>query len=166
MPNAIDIGDTTLLGVSGNNYPLSSGNCMSVMLEGGGRLKIVNFYAENLQELIKNRGLTWPVACEEIGPNVGVISDPRIHDTWFRVTFCETCCPRDLLPLPQRLARKRAIARGDLVEHDDGSEMWRFSDGLIGAPPPRLSGEFIYRAVQEAGATIGNMAALARVNFQ
>ncbi len=140
-------------------------NCFDVVLAGGGYLSIVNFYVEDLDALLKE-GLTWPIAVQQLdkGCDVGIVSDLRIHDTKFRKTFCESCCPDYLLPLPQRLAHKRQEARGTrsvkVCLGKDGepdmtivSDTIGYSSHLFGAPPVRqFSPLKMYKAKSSLGA--------------
>lgn len=93
-------------------------NCFGVETSDKKGYRIVNFYVEKLEELLKNKTVKWPVKIKTIGERTAVISDSRIPNDCYRTDFCETCCPRDLLPLPQQLRREREIARGDLVVGD------------------------------------------------
>lgn len=137
--NAIEITEETLVGSYGE-FPRSMGNCFSVLTEDEKWYKIVNFYVENLRELFE-LGLTWPVNIAEIGDNVAVIHDERIHRSYFRKGFCETCCPEALLPLPQRLAHMREEACGDrkIIKGKDFDIISENIPGSvkIGEPPKR-----------------------------
>ncbi len=95
--------------------PVDRGNCFSVSIENK-EVKVVNFNEENLNRLLK-LGLTWPVRCRRLG-RVAVVHDPRIGERWYDLRFCQVCCPRELLPLPQRLAIEREIAIGRRRETD------------------------------------------------
>lgn len=97
---------------------VANNNCFSVETSDKKGYRIVNFYVEKLEELLKNKTVKWPVKIKTIGEHTAVISDSRIPNDCYRTDFCETCCPRDLLPLPQQLRREREIARGDLVVGD------------------------------------------------
>ena len=109
----------TLVGVGGNSYPLQHGNCFSLATTEAKDFRIVNFVLENFEEL-RRRGLNGPVRILEIGEHTAVINDERIPDYWYNEAFCEVCCPRDLLPLPQLLQHKRDIYRGRREEFDGG----------------------------------------------
>ena len=45
-----------------------------------------------------------------------IIADGRIPDEWYSTRFCESCTPKDLLPLPQQLKQFLDIERGIRVE--------------------------------------------------
>jgi len=98
---AIGIGSQTLVG---------RGNCFSVELSDGRYVNIVNFYLEDLEEVLKT--INWPIKVSILGGKTAVINDERIADDLYRTRFCEVCCPMDLLPLPQRLRKARSIASG------------------------------------------------------
>ena len=134
---AMSITSQTLVGVNMDKYPIRHGNCFSVMTEkyyhivekysGNSRAKeyfkymhkdwrIVNFYAENLEKLIKDKIITWPVKIlvrRGRGRRIALIHDERIPDEWYADRWCEACCPEELLPLTQRLRLERMTARGD-----------------------------------------------------
>ena len=93
-------------------------NCFGVRTSDKEGYRIVNFYHETLEELLKNKTVTWPIKIKIIGGHTAVINDPRIPNDCYRTDFCETCCPFDLLPVQQQLRRERAIARGDIVVGD------------------------------------------------
>lgn len=113
---AVGVVESTCLGVSGGSFPLSHGNCFSVRCVDGSHCKIVNFVLENLEEL-ERRGVAWPVKVLPIGPRTALVHDARIPDDWYRDRWCEVCCPRDLLPLPQLHRHLRQIERGERVEN-------------------------------------------------
>lgn len=100
----------TLVGVIGRP-PFRVGNCFSVLGEDGRDYRILNFVYENLQEL-ERHGLTWPLEIRPLSKYDAVLHDPRIPDSWYPKEFCEVCCPRELLPLPQRLEQERHILQG------------------------------------------------------
>ena len=96
--------------------PHKRGNCFSVEAEGG-NYRIVNFVHENLEELIE-AGLTYPIGIRVLAGNIAVIHDKRIPSEWYRSEFCEVCCPRSLLPLPQTLRQEREVRQGVRMEGD------------------------------------------------
>ena len=170
---ATGIISTTLLGVMSREFPLSHGNCCDLETPEGG-VNIVNFVAENLQELIANRGLTWPVRVELLGPRTAVIQDPRIHDSWYARQFCTTCCPDELLPLPQQLGNARREMRGTrTVRRDADGQVTGISetlsraadDALIGAPVRTPCGP-MFISIERPGMSIGHTGALDKVDFK
>ena len=58
-------------------------------------------------------GVTWPIKVHPISEHQAVIHDERIPDNWYSNGWCEICCPRDLLPIEQKLAHSRQEARGE-----------------------------------------------------
>lgn len=170
---ATGISSTTLLGVMSLKFPLAHGNCCSVTTPEGD-VSIVNFVAENLQELRGNRGLPFPVRVEMLAPGIGVIQDPRIHDSWYAQRFCETCCPDELLPLPQQLANRRRELRGTRTAHRDADGRIRgisetlshaADDALIGAPVRTPCGP-MFISIERLGMSIGHTGALDKVDFR
>ena len=108
----------TLVGVRGTP-PLEHGNCFSVEADDGRAYRIINFVYENLEALIA-AGLTYPIDIRVLDNGVAVINDRRIPHAWYTTKFCEVCCPRRLLPMPQTLRIEREIAQGIRVEHANG----------------------------------------------
>lgn len=96
--------------------PTPRGNCFSVNFDDGSYAKIVNFGVENLRKLI-DKGLTQPVRCKKVG-DVAIIHDHRIGHRWYNDTYCELCCPKDLLPTPQVREQERDMAMGRRKETD------------------------------------------------
>lgn len=119
------LGSQTLVGVGRVERPSESGNCFGVFAQKvtrddiiGGvveEYKIVNFNAENLNALVA-LGLTWPIQCKLLAGRTAIIHDPRIGERWYSRRYCEVCCPRSLLPLPQIQIHERDIMRGVRVE--------------------------------------------------
>jgi hypothetical protein len=97
------IGGHTLLGVNTSKYPVKHGNCFDMVISRDKGVKIVNFYVENLEELIRRNEITLPVKIGMISEHCGVIMDERIPHDWYSDRFCEVCCPDRLLPITQRL---------------------------------------------------------------
>ena len=95
---------------------LGFNNCFGVAVDGK-EYSVVNFYLEALESLLAENIIEWPIEVDVLDDSrCVVVTDSRIHDMYFRTGFCETCTPERLLPLPQRLAHARAIARGDREE--------------------------------------------------
>jgi len=119
---AFSISEHTLIGVGGDDFPLSSGNCFSVEAEDRKYYRIINFVLENLEEAIK-RGIDWPIEIKILRGRIAVIHDSRIPDSWYSTRFCEVCTPKDMLPLPQLLAHERQIARGERIEREGSTSI-------------------------------------------
>jgi hypothetical protein len=107
---AISITSRTMIGTWGDP-PWTRGNCFRVMADDGNVYRIVNFIYENLHELEK-AGLNWPIGIRVLSGRVAVIHDRRIPANWYSSSFCEVCCPKDLLPLPQVLRHEREAQEG------------------------------------------------------
>jgi hypothetical protein len=108
----------TLVGYLGGEFPRSRGNCFSVECENGQIYWILNFNHENLEKLLEDKVLEWPIMIHELEPGSGVIADPRIPDEWFDTKFCNSCTPRHLLPYPQKLKIEMEILRGKRTEKE------------------------------------------------
>lgn len=117
--NAMSIGCVTLVGINYDKpFPWPSGNCFSLVTDEG-EFRIVNFHYENFKHLL-NIGLEWPVKIVKMNNRVAYIHDERISHKFYSDYFCETCCPQDLLPLPQKLSRERNILSGRLTIIETG----------------------------------------------
>jgi hypothetical protein len=104
--NGITITSSTLKGRN---------NCFSLETESKKDIRIVNFYLEDLEYLLKN-GLTYPVKILLINSKIGVINDERIPDEFYNERFCIVCTHEDFLTLPQQLEIERDIVLGKRVE--------------------------------------------------
>jgi len=99
---ATTVTSVTLVGFIGE-FPMKRGNCFSVRTNDNEDYRIVNFNHENLEELIRLEILKFPIQISLISKHHAVIADGRIPNEWYSARFCETCTPKDLLPLPQQL---------------------------------------------------------------
>ena len=141
--NATKLMSQTLVGSSGD-FPRDNGNCFSIEDDNKREYNIVNFYLENLEELIRLKKIDWPIKCLEISKRQAVINDGRIPDEWYRNKFCEVCTPLALLPLPQRLQHLRDIDRGNRVEHANGMVSIK-----VGVKSRKLKEKWTIEAVEE-----------------
>jgi len=107
LKRATSIGRQTLVGYTIESYPSKRGNCFSLHAKDK-EYRIVNFNVENLNYLLKNKKITFPIIILPITDRHTYIHDSRIEDNWYNNHICEICCPSHLLPLHQRLAKKRA----------------------------------------------------------
>lgn len=107
----------TCVGVLTKNFPISSGNCFSVVAENDKSYRIVNFVHENMEELFR-RGFKAPFKIAVIGKNTAIVHDERIPDRWYQDRYCEVCCPSELLPVNQRMAHLRHIECGYRTEYE------------------------------------------------
>jgi|688.fasta_scaffold476078_2 hypothetical protein len=107
---ATNVTTVTLVGFFGE-YPRERGNCFSVSVEGED-YRIINFNHENLEKLIEDKIVSFPIKISKLSDGIAIIADERIPDEWYSKIFCETCTPGDLLPLPQRLKHYLDIERG------------------------------------------------------
>lgn len=114
---ALEIGNVTMVGIYGTP-PYPHGNCFNVKCEDGIWRHILNFNHENL-EALEQMGLRWPIEIEALSKRHAVFMDPRIGERWYQRQYCEVCTPRDLLPITQRQAQLRDIARGRRTERQD-----------------------------------------------
>lgn len=127
--DAQSLGSQTLVGYHPTApRPQDNGNCFGVFANDGvtaeqiinqtvAEYRIVNFNVENLNALLK-LGLTWPIRCKLIAHRTAIIHDPRIGERWYSKRYCESCCPREFLPITQKQERERDVLRGVIVEHE------------------------------------------------
>jgi hypothetical protein len=110
--SAIKMGCQTLVGHLETDFPRERGNCFDLSVDGEREYRIVNFNAENFQELLK-RGLTYPIKIIQIAGHTAIIHDERIPHDWYQSRWCECCCPSELLPLTQQLKHHREELTGE-----------------------------------------------------
>lgn len=79
--NGIRIGMRTLVAYMGD-FPRESGNCFSMVTENKS-YGIVNFHAENLEELIERKVVKWPIKIIPISEKEALICDERIPNEWY-----------------------------------------------------------------------------------
>ena len=122
---ATHVTTVTLVGFLGE-YPRERGNCFSVSVEDERNYRIINFNHENLEKLIEDEVISFPIKISKLDEGIAIIADERIPNEWYSKKFCETCTPSDLLPLPQRLKHFLDIERGIRKETEieiDGRKM-------------------------------------------
>ena len=117
MTFATSVTWVTTVGVYIKEYPTEWGNCFSVIADNGGEYRIVNFCYENLEEVIR-RGLGFPFKIKLLSDKHAVLHDERIPDNWYSSSYCESCCPKELLPVNQLDTHERQIARGQRIERE------------------------------------------------
>jgi hypothetical protein len=109
----------TLVGVCSTDFPLSRGNCFSVMADDSHEYRIINFIVENWEEMIR-RGIKPPIQIAVWAKNLAIVHDERIPDDWYREKFCGVCCPEELLPITQQLALDRDYRWGSREKTQGG----------------------------------------------
>lgn len=125
------VGSQTLIGVNERKFPIHRGNCFSLYnsKEEESYVKIVNFYVENLEHLIKEKILTMPVKVYMLGKTHGVILDERVPKEYYADKFCTVCCPWDLLPIDQKIEDWAEQLRGEKTVHEFFSELPALTNG-------------------------------------
>jgi len=120
------IGSQTLLGYN---------NCFGMYQVGTNHeIKIVNFYIETLEKLLKEYQLDMPIDVMLIGERTGVIADWRIPDEYYNDRICEVCCPESLLPIQQRVKHLLDVGRGIRIEHPVQENGFSMVSYKIGQP--------------------------------
>jgi hypothetical protein len=124
---AVNIESCTLLGFN---------NCFSVRLADGSYADVVNFYHEDIEDLLEKKEITWPIQVAVLGPKTVAFNDPRLPHGKYRKDFCTVCCPVELLPTPQRLQIAREIQCGKTkyTRHEGGMVIISHNHRCEGAP--------------------------------
>lgn len=145
---ATSITTHTLVGVGDGPYPMKHGNCFSIKCGGDKEYRVVNFNYENLVHLLKEKLIEWPITVlvfweGSAGESrTAMIHDHRIPDNYYQDFFCETCCPRDYLPIPQRLRIQRDLESGRVREIEvpsmDGKGKMIISTRKVNGSPTKL----------------------------
>ncbi len=114
--NTIEIGTVTCVGFLVENYPMEHGNCFTLIDEYAKEYRIVNFAYENLDWALKNKKITFPIRIQPLSEKVALIDDIRIPSNWYGETYCEGCCPQELLTEPQKMEIERQKEREERIE--------------------------------------------------
>lgn len=114
--SGVGFGAVTLVGYLGE-FPRERGNCFDLVGEDGSWHRVVNFGYENMKELMRRGLVDFPIKMYVMEPGAAAVCDHRIPDDWYSDRFCETCTPRHLMPMPQRLKIQRQIDSGFREEH-------------------------------------------------
>ena len=105
---ATSITSVTLVGIIEDKFPLIHGNCFGVKVKSEDNdYRIVNFYVENLEHVIKEKIIDWPIKIKILENRIAVIHDSKIPDEYYNQGFCTVCCPERLLPVTQKLLHER-----------------------------------------------------------
>lgn len=117
---ATDFGLVTLIGVTAkeSDYPLNRGNCFGMIVDGKEHA-ILNFYYENLEHLLAAKVVSLPVKVKVLPHGTAVVVDGRIPKGYYRADMCSSCCPFDLLPLPQKIEKWREQLAGEVTVSED-----------------------------------------------
>jgi len=111
-----EIGMQTLIGVDRSKYPVKRGNCFSLISEDKIPYQILNFSVENLEEAVKNHGLTYPVKMMVIDDTkLAILCDERIPANWYDSHLCGVCTPDKYLPITQQLPKILGTKCGAIV---------------------------------------------------
>jgi len=122
---AYSIGMCTLLGVIETKYPMKHGNCFDLENKDKSQsIKIVNFKLENLNYLLRNNIVSYPLEVKKLSKRYGILVDKRIPKDFFDESYCEICCPRHLLLEHQQKRIQAELDSGKRTEKtimgDDG----------------------------------------------
>jgi hypothetical protein len=123
---ATQVTRVTLVGFIIQDYPSPRGNCFSMEAQDGEQYRILNFNHENLEKLLEEGKVDFPLDLHKLGEGVALLADPRIPDEWYARELCTTCTPRHLLSHPQKLRKHLQIQRGERTEtvvEIDGKKM-------------------------------------------
>lgn len=101
---ALKVTEHTLVGVMSDKFPISRGNCFSVLANDQKNYKVVNMNLENLEFLIKeDNRVSWPIEIKLLGNGYCKIIDKRIPKNYLDKDYCIICTSRNLLPFVQRI---------------------------------------------------------------
>ena len=163
-------GGSTLVAFSKHKFPIEGrgGNCFSLIAADKEYYEILNMGLENLEFLFEKDTVSWPLKLLRLDAKHALVYDPRVPDSFYRTAFCDCCTPERLMPLPQRIAKRMAMARGQIkvrrVKSDDGT-IHKMTTHI--APPgySKPKGSLVIRAIEEIGVTVCNLDAVTRVRF-
>lgn len=159
--SADGIGIQTLLGGMGRPpFPVSLGNCFGV-IAGGKSYRILNMLLENLQELLRQGTVMWPIQIHVLEDGHAVVHDHRIPETWHRQEFCIACCPNHFLPITQRLSTSRKALRGEILIFDGGVR-YPMDGGTEGIPVAHLSEITVEESI---GISVANLNSISKVKI-
>lgn len=111
---AVETGQRTCIGLLSHRFPMSHGNCFDVVDAKGKSYRVLNFNAENLDELEKRGVVTWPIKFIPV-LHCAFIHDTRIEDAWYSRDLCHTCTPLWLSSPLTRLREQRGVEAGRIV---------------------------------------------------
>jgi hypothetical protein len=112
--DATAIGSQTCVGgLIGAPYPRKGGNCFDVETASGS-YRVLNFRAENLEELLNRGTITWPVKIHVVDKSRCMIHDTRIPHDWYCENLCSICTPFAMMPLTYQMQYARKIATGEI----------------------------------------------------
>lgn len=123
--NAIAMGSQTCVGYINTPFPRKGGNCFDLETKDGS-YRVLNFKAENFEELMKRGTITWPVKIHLVGAgklkNKCMIHDTRIPHDWYCENLCSVCTPFAMMPLTYQMQYARKIATGEikLIKMENG----------------------------------------------
>lgn len=127
-PNSLNL---STIEVHSIGYCTSMGfnNCFDLEDDKGNSFRIVNFYLENFELLLKNNTISYPVTIHILNSirKIAVLLDPRIPLKFYNDKFCKVCCPKELLPMPQ-LIEETLLMRKGIVTYEkleDGTVIYR-----------------------------------------
>lgn len=163
-------GGSTLVAFPKDRFPIEGrgGNCFSLIAEDKEYYSILNMGQENLEFLFEKGTVSWPLKLLRLDEKHALVYDPRVPDSFYRTAFCDCCTPERLMPLPQRIAKRMAMARGQIkvrrVKSADGTIHKMVSHV---APPGfyKLKGKLGIRAIDSIGVSVANLQAVARRAF-
>jgi hypothetical protein len=116
--NATDIGFVSLVGVYSSEWPIKWGNYFSMSAEDGKSYQIVNFWYENLEQLLEHKEIEFPIPLLILDDGYAMIHDPRIPDDWYVKDSVSTCVPRRYHTIHQQAKHQRGIDGGWIEEFD------------------------------------------------
>ena len=147
-------------------FPMPAGNCFTVATAAGNDYKILNFGWENLEHLLNEKTVAWPLKIHPLSERYAVLHDPRIPAEYYPDHFCETCTPRRLQPLPQRLRFDLRVQRGEIsvTETEFGEIITYHYDKKVMTEKPETVVNF--KATEFVGAAVMNLRGIQTGRFR
>jgi hypothetical protein len=118
------IGGQTLVGSIGNTYPKSSGNCFGLIADK--EYRIGNMNVENLQYLIKEKIIDFPIEIDTLDDKRALITDEILPKDFIDKGVCTICFPYKYWTDEQKKIYEGRVASGEIVELSDGIIAYKF----------------------------------------
>jgi hypothetical protein len=109
---ATSVGYVSCVGCMGNKYPKNYGNYFSLVTSKGKQYEIANFWYENLEYLLENNVVSYPLEIKVLDKKWAIIHDTRIPDNFYSETSYRA--PTKYWSIKQLAQRRRKIETGEI----------------------------------------------------
>ncbi len=172
--NATKLTGMTLVWYGEGKYPMPRGNCFSVATEEGETLRIVNFGAENWQEMLKREKIELPIKVKKIYGKTAIVFDERIPPEWYDDHWCEVCCVDEHLPISQKIQMELSLARGQTEKlgggcvrhHGDKAPDFRTDEEIKTQEEARKKWAKNLVVTESIGMSVANPDAITKIQFK